>query len=262
MNRKILAVVTGMQHSGTTYLNNIINSHSRIMSGFECGILLNKLENFDKVQPFSEWLKIGKTLFGLPNNYLEEIKNMNYEEVYNYIAKNKGSKNDCHYQELIKKCPNFTDKTPAYIYQLENIYNKVKKLKIPFIVILKNYDEIYYSWVIKRKITYKHFIENIKLVIQSLEFISKNPKENIYVMEYQDVINKKEKYNNHLMNIITTYNKVIPREKLFEEKFNQKIKHTNVYQSDKKATTINVNTENHKFKETYNQLLNSLKIKL
>ena len=59
MNRKILAVVTGMQHSGTTYLNNIINSHSRIMSGFECGILLGELNNFENIQPFSEWLKTG-----------------------------------------------------------------------------------------------------------------------------------------------------------------------------------------------------------
>ena len=64
------------------------------------------------------------------------------------------------------------------------------------------------------------------------------------------------------MNIITTYNKVIPREKLFEEKYNHKIKNTVIYKPDKKSTTINVNTENHKFKETYNQLLNSLKIKL
>jgi len=262
MNNKILAIITGMQHSGTTYLNNVINSHSRIMSGFECGILLNQLNDFQNVQPFFEWLKTGKTHFGLPDNYVEDIKNMNYEEVYKYIQENKGSKNDCHYQELIKKCPNFTDKTPAYIYQLENIYNKVKKLKIPFIVVLKSYDEIYYSWVIKRKIPFQTFIQNIKLVIQSLEFISKNSKENIYVMEYQDVINKKEKYNNHLMNIITTYNKVIPREKLFEEKYNHKIKNTVIYKADKKSTTINVNTENHKFKETYNQLLNSLKIKL
>ena len=27
-----------------------------------------------------------------PDNYLEDIKNMNYEEVYKYIQKNKGSK--------------------------------------------------------------------------------------------------------------------------------------------------------------------------
>ena len=142
--------------------------------------------------------------------------------------------------------------------------SKIKKIitKDIFVKDLKSYDEIYYSWVIKRKIPFQTFIQNIKLVIQSLEFISKNPKENIYVMEYQDVINKKEKYNNHLMNIITTYNKVIPREKLFEEKYNHKIKNTVIYKPDKKSITINVNTENHKFKETYNQLLNSLKIKL
>ena len=65
MNNKILAIITGMQHSGTTYLNNVINSHSRIMSGFECGILLNQLNDFQNAQPFCEWLKTGKTHFGL-----------------------------------------------------------------------------------------------------------------------------------------------------------------------------------------------------
>ena len=39
MNRKLVAIVTGMQHSGTTYLNNVINSHPRIMSGFEWNII-------------------------------------------------------------------------------------------------------------------------------------------------------------------------------------------------------------------------------
>ena len=38
-----------MQHSGTTYLNNVINSHSRIMSGFECGILLGNINHFEQV---------------------------------------------------------------------------------------------------------------------------------------------------------------------------------------------------------------------
>ena len=71
MNRKIVAIVTGMQHSGTTYLNNVINSHPRIMSGFECGILLGNLRNFVNVKPFSDWLKEGNTHFGLPDNYLE-----------------------------------------------------------------------------------------------------------------------------------------------------------------------------------------------
>ena len=64
------------------------------------------------------------------------------------------------------------------------------------------------------------------------------------------------------MNIITTYNKVIPREKLFEEKYNHKIKNTVIYKADKKAKTIHVNTENHQLKELYNHLLDLVKIKL
>ena len=44
------------------------------MSGFECGILLGDLKNFEQVKPFSDWLKTGKTHFGLPDDYLEKIK--------------------------------------------------------------------------------------------------------------------------------------------------------------------------------------------
>ena len=84
-------------------------------------------------------------------------------------------KNDCFYQTLIKKCANFTDKTPAYIYQLENIHNKIKHLKVPIIVVLKKYDEVYYSWVIKRGLSHEMFINNLVLCIESLKFISKNP---------------------------------------------------------------------------------------
>ena len=57
MDKKIIAVITGMQHSGTTYLNNVLNSHSRIMSGFECGILLGEVNEFHLIKPFSDWLK-------------------------------------------------------------------------------------------------------------------------------------------------------------------------------------------------------------
>lgn len=262
MNRKLVAIVTGMQHSGTTYLNNVINSHPRIMSGFECGILLGDLKNFEQVKPFSDWLKTGKTHFGLPDDYLEKIKNMNYVQVYDYIQKNKGSKNDCFYQTLIKKCANFTDKTPAYIYQLENIHNKIKHLKVPIIVVLKKYDEVYYSWVIKRGLSHEMFINNLVLCIESLKFISKNPNSDIYVIEYNDLITKKKLYNKHLMNIISTYNKIIPKENLHKPKYDHKIKNDIKYVPDKKSKTINVDTKNHQYKELYNHLLDLIKIKL
>ena len=129
--RSIIGVITGMEHSGTTYLSNILNSHSMIMSGFECGILLENLAHFETVEPFSEWLKAGNLHFGLPHDYLEKIKTMNYEQVYEYIGKTKGSHIDNDYQLLIRKVPYFVDKTPQYIYYLPKICQKVKDLQIP-----------------------------------------------------------------------------------------------------------------------------------
>ena len=262
MDRRLAAIVTGMQHSGTTYLNNVINSHSRIMSGFECGILLGLLGNFETVKPFSDWLKTGKTHFGLPDNYLHRIKNMNYEQVYKYIQRNKGSQNDCHYQTLIKKCPYFTDKTPAYIYQLELIYNKISHLNVPIIITLKKYEDIYHSWVVKRNIEYHVFLNNIIQCIESLKFIQRTPNINIFVFDFDDLINKKNKYNKHLMEIIKNFNKKINLEKLFEEKYNGKIKNTLPYKPFKKTHTNNANLSGHEYQHLYNHLLNSLKVKL
>jgi len=262
MSKKLIAIVTGMQHSGTTYLNNVINSHPRIMSGFECGILLKNLKNFENVKPFSDWLKTDGTHFGLPDNYLEEIKNMNYVQVYEYIQLNKGSKNNSHYQHLLRKAPNFTDKTPQYIYQLQNIHKKTLHFNIPIIIVLKKYDEIYYSWVIKRKINFSDFIINMQLCVESLKFLSIHKPNNIYLFEYKDLINNKKKYNRKIMEIIQIYNKKIPFENLHEAKFKFKIRDPKKYVKDTNSTTINVDTDNHKYKEIYNHLIDLLKIKL
>lgn len=261
-DKKIVAVITGMQHSGTTYLNNIINSHSRITSGFECGILLKNIKEFDTVKPFSDWLKTGKTHFGLPDDYLDKIKNMNYEEVYAYIQKNKGSKNDSYIQTLLKKCPYFTDKTPAYIYEIESIHKKIETLNIPVIITLKKYDAIYYSWVIKRKISFDVFIFNIQNCIKSLTYILNNNCDDIYVYEYDDYILQKEVYNKHFMDIITKYNNKINIEKLFEEKYNGKMKVSEKYTNDSKFKDNIINIQVSEYQNIYNNLIDKLKIKL
>ena len=263
MTKKLVTIVTGMQHSGTTYLNNVINSHSKIMSGFECVILLGNIQNFEQIKPFSDWLKTGKTHFGLPDNYLKLIKNKNYEQIYHFIQKNKGSQNDSHVQSLLKKCPYFSDKTPAYIYELEIIYNKVANLNIPVIITLKNYTSIYYSWVVKRNISYDTFIFNLKKCIESMQYIIRTNNQNIFVFEYNDLINKKKIYNEYIMNIIKKYNQNINLEKLFEEKYNHKIKsETKKFKKDENLLKFNFNNIEKEYKKLYDDLLNKLKIKL
>ena len=261
MDKKIIAIVTGMQHSGTTYLNNILNSHSKIMSGFECGILLGNINDFHIIKPFSDWLRTDKSYFGLPDNYLNEIKNKNYKQVYDYIYKNKGSKNNSHIQKLIKNFQYFTDKTPAYIYDIELINNKISNLNIPIIITLKKYDEIYHSWVIKRNIGFNQFILNLRKCIKSLRYIIKNKPKNIYLFEYNDYIKNKKGYNKLFMDIILKYNKGINNEKLFEEKYNKKINNNNIYKVNLEKKN-NLNIQENEFKFLYNKLINKLKIKL
>ena len=262
MDKKITAIVTGMQHSGTTYLNNVINSHPRIMSGFECGILLGDLKNFDYIKPFSDWIKEGKTHFGLPEDYLEKIKNMNYEQVYNYIHRNKGSKKDSNHQYLIKKAPNFTDKTPAYIYELGNIHNKIKSLDIPIFVVLKKYELIHYSWVIKRKISHNVFINNLLLCIESLKYILTNHNANIYVFDYDDLINNKDTYNQYIMDTICSFHHEIPNRKLSIDRYNSKIKNNIKYVPDTSNKINTIIPSEHEYRQLYNHLLNLVKIKI
>ena len=122
---KCVCIITGMERSGTTYISKLVNSHSNIFSGFECGILLEDLNKFDNCLPFSKWLAHPNFHFGLPKNYLNEIKYYNYDNIYDYIYIHKGSYDD-NIQKLIKKSDFFVDKTPRYIYHFEEIYNKSK----------------------------------------------------------------------------------------------------------------------------------------
>ena len=261
MTNKLIAIVAGMQHSGTTYLNEVINSHSKIMSGFECGILLNSLENFHTVSPFNIWLKTNSKYFGLPDDYLSKIKKMTYSQVYEYIGKNKGYRGDCMYKKLIKYSQYFTDKTTAYVYEIQNIYIKTSSLSVPIFIVLKSYDEIYKSWVVKRELPLSMLNESLSKCIESLKFMEKSKKPNIFLFEYNDLMNKSEKYNQVIMRIIKKFNNHVELENLSKEKFNKKIKDTSIYEGNsKKQKPIQV--ANSIYKNEYNQLLNKLKIKL
>ena len=121
---------------------------------------------------------------------------------------------------------------------------------------------MYYSWVIKRKLSYNMLIYNLRLCIESLKFISQNPDAHIYLIEYNDLITRKKKYNAKIMDIICKFNKKIPREDLHKEKYNDKIKCNDEYKEDKVSKTINVDINKHELKELYNNLIDLLKVKL
>ena len=221
-----VAIITGMERSGTTLLSKIINSHQDVFSGFECGILLDKLNNFKAVMPFADWLKHGSWQFGLPNNYLDEIKDVKYAEIYKYIFENKGShcnKNPSNPQNLIKKSNFFIDKTPKYFESFEVIYNKVKGENIPVFIILKHFDDIFYSQCIKRNRSQKSFFISTKKVIKSLKYLKENSPINVYVFSYRNFIINKDKYISKIEEILYKCNPALLKETLSIAKFEKKI---------------------------------------
>ena len=64
------------------------------------------------------------------------------------------------------------------------------------------------------------------------------------------------------MDIITKYNKKINIEKLFEEKYNGKMKVTEKYKNDSKFKDNIVNIQVSEYQNIYNNLIDKLKIKL
>ena len=218
---KLSCIITGMENSGTTFLSQNIASHSLIKGGFECGILLGNINNFEKVLPFSKWLKNADYQYGLPNNYLDEIKNMNYKEIYDYICINKGNQGTSHDQLILKGASFIYDKTPRYVYHLQEILRKIKdsNLNIPVFIICKNFDLLYYSRVIKRNGCVNNYLSYIKLFIKQMKYLKENKKENVFLFDFENYIKNIDKYNNFIMNIINKYNKNILIEKLDFENF-------------------------------------------
>ena len=99
MNR-LVCIITGTEHNGTTYLKNILDSHPNIYSGFETGFLLN--DNFEKSVPFKNWVYNGNFHWGLPKNINLFDNTLTINDKYSLLLHNKGSYEGI-IQNLIKK---------------------------------------------------------------------------------------------------------------------------------------------------------------
>lgn len=261
------AIITGPEHSGTTILSKLINSHSKIKSGFECGIFLGNLNNFN-VKPFSDWLMSDEWFFGLPKNYQIEIRNMNYKQVLEYLGKNKGSYfKESYEQSLIKNAEYYVDKTPRYIYNFKDIYEKIP-FKIPIFIIFKCSKELYYSKMIKRhNVSKKSFIHHIIRFIKSLKYINSLNSDNIYVIQYTDFVNKIDKYSDYIMKKINIDNEILSLDTFNKIDKNSKMLYSN-YNKKKKDKKIFTNNDLMFIKQyshilnIYDGLINKLKIKI
>ncbi len=143
-------IVTGMEHSGTTYLSDLLKSHPRINGGFEGGMLLgNRPSDFPGIHPFYEWMQKANN----PTQWGVSAENMRFVTAATTWLD--------MYQRIMASSPLFNgtadillDKTPPYMPVLDQILNKVP---FPAIVIYKPILHQYTSYK-KRDITLNDFL--------------------------------------------------------------------------------------------------------
>jgi len=129
------AIVTGMEHSGTTILSNLLKCSPAVMGAFECGVLLAPTpRQFEKVSPFYEWMVSEWRLSREERDGLANSSN-------------------CHaqfYEGLRRLSPLFTandtilDKTPAYMSVLDDVMRRAPG--VPVLVSYKPKDHQFESW--------------------------------------------------------------------------------------------------------------------
>lgn len=134
----LLCVITGMEHSGTTYQSKLLCADHDIMCGFECGLLLNSVPRFSEAKPWYELMQRPTTHghWGISEQGMREICSAgSYEEAYRRIKQHAGEIGCDTIRECFVAARYIIDKTPAYVFCLDSV---VPKVAVPFIVMCKN----------------------------------------------------------------------------------------------------------------------------
>jgi hypothetical protein len=172
-------IIAGMEHSGTTFLSQLIIANSNIInSGFECGVLLaDSPREFYKILPFYNWMCQEGHGWDLT------------EDKRNFVCDTDSF--DEFYLRLIKESPLFQsgqscilDKTPAYSYNLVDI-NK-KNPNVPILVIIKDIETLWHSYS-KRHIPFEEFVKRFLTFKKSLFDILKSKNEKIKIIKLEDI---------------------------------------------------------------------------
>ena len=224
-NCPLVCVITGMERSGTTLVSQLLNGHPRIKSGVECGVLLSDIYNFNKIQPFYEWMvsnddfnSWGWSITRADRKRL--LTAQSYDEFYWLLNKFKGSahKNKSIGQKFMAADMIF-DKTPRYVYSLSNIMSKTA---YKFVVTLKNPSEQYMSAKKYSRTgevdldTYKRqYLSAYNEICKAVELFP----DRIKVVKYKDLVFNTEKVMLNIKQFIGIHDQVL----LGLDQYNQEV---------------------------------------
>ncbi|MDQ8202510.1 sulfotransferase [Pelagicoccus sp. SDUM812003] len=201
--RQPFVIVTGMEHSGTTFLANLLKENAPCLnSGFECGILLSEESprNFHRVKPFYEWLcmPLESGQWGLTSEQREwACDTDSWSEFYLRLSQ-------C--SPAIKSGQQILDKTPAYCYALESIMAKAPGC--PVFLIHKDPKLLYLSYK-KRQVPLDRFIARYRRYVSSVRSALANGSGDIHMVSHKNLC---ENPSDSIKTILSTLQLELPEQ--------------------------------------------------
>lgn len=176
----VRVIITGIEHSGTTLLANIIKQVPSIASGFECGFLLaERPADFRKIDPWYEWMQEPDSdgHWGIANSDLERIcDSTTWEEAYKNLIRYSPVFDQKSFQQVC-------DKTPRYLIHLDRVLDKIPRC-IPCLVIEKEVENLWKSYK-KRNVALNEFCGLVESYYMGLQTALKRHEKRIQIIKYE-----------------------------------------------------------------------------
>ncbi len=146
------AIVTGIEHSGTTLTGALLYNAPCVIGAFETGFLLATTpQTFDMVQPWFRWNNASNDVLDLnyrlhPDDVAAMKSASNFMDMYDVLRRRSYLFNDLNDGGNCTKPYQMVDKTPLYVYP-NNFETILKRTPgVPVIVTKKNYEKLKESW--------------------------------------------------------------------------------------------------------------------
>lgn len=177
----LFAIVTGMEHSGTTILSRLLECDPSLMAAFECGLLLAETPSeMTQVKPFYEWLYMPVRSFhwGVPQDEMPGLMEAkSHSEMYQFLRS---------HSPIMSNGELLVDKTPRYVYSLPTILARAPD--VPVIIMRKSHEVQRLSYL-KRHVPTTEFERRFSLANASVAEAQRlYPDRRMLVVDYEELM--------------------------------------------------------------------------
>ena len=189
------AIVTGMEHTGTTYVSMVLFNTPCVMGAGETGLLLaNTPADINKVDPWIKWHHYTDEIrrdkyYNLTDDEIEAMRQAkDFGEMFDILRNTSHLFNKLNDEPFCQKPSQIIDKTPRYVRP--NYFEKIllKTPGTPVIVMQKSFKKLKESW--NRRNSSGMTKQFYNQVYKNVENMMNKYPDRIMVVDYEKLMNE------------------------------------------------------------------------